>query len=63
MQQHNIRLERRSLDSKKNNHGYKIIDLCKSNNLVLVNGRTDADIPGKMTFQNVSVIDYFLASV
>ena len=63
MQQHNIKLERRSIDSKENNHRYKIIDLCKSNNLVIVNGRTDADIPVKITFQSVLVIDYFLASV
>ena len=58
-----IKLKRCSPDSKRNNHGYKLIGTCKNNNLIIVNGRTTGDIPGRMTFRNISVIDYFISSV
>jgi hypothetical protein len=59
-----IPLKRISRDKKKNNHGYKLLDICKNNNLVMMNGRFDNDkIIGKMTFRNVSVIDYLITSI
>ena len=52
------------MDIKKNNHGYKIIELCKNNNLVIANGRTGTDKHiGKMTFRNISVIDYLILTI
>ena len=64
MLKYNIPLKRKSMDKKKNNHGFRIIELCKNNNLVIGNGRLgrDKDI-GRMTFRNVSVIDYLILSI
>ena len=58
-----IQIKRVSKDSKKNNHGFKLIDLCKTHNFSILNGRygDDKNI-GAMTFRGLSVIDYVLTS-
>ena len=55
--------KRTSQDKVINNEGNKLIDICKSNNLFILNGRcgTDKNI-GAMTFRNLSVIDYSIVS-
>ena len=59
----NIPLERISQDTKINNIGRNIIDMCKNNNLFIVNGRIGKDKHmGNLTFRNKTLIDYTLAS-
>lgn len=58
-----INLQRKNLDKKKNNLGYRLIDICKNHNLTILNGRFGQDkIRGEMTFRNTSVIDYAIVS-
>ncbi|MEW8548549.1 MAG: reverse transcriptase family protein, partial [Candidatus Thiodiazotropha sp.] len=50
-------------DIVTNNEGNKLLDICKSNNLVILNGRCGDDkYVGATTFRNCSVIDYSIAS-
>ena len=64
MEQNGIQLIRNSKDKKTNNHGYKLIELCKNNSVFIVNGRVGKDKNvGKMTFKNLSVIDYMLSTI
>ena len=52
-----------SKDSVTNNEGNILLDICKSNNLVILNGRCGDDkYVGATTFRNCSVIDYSIAS-
>jgi hypothetical protein len=58
-----IPLQRVSMDNKTNMHGFRLIDLCKNNNLFILNGRLSSDkSKGTFTFRNKSVIDYVIAS-
>ena len=59
-----IQLGRKSKDKMINNNGYRLIEICKNNNLTILNGRygKDKDI-GNMTFRNTSVIDYATSSL
>ena len=43
-----------------NNYGQLLLSLCKTNNLLIVNGRFDNNSRGDLTFRNISAIDYFL---
>ena len=60
-----IPLERTNQDNcKPNIHGYKRIELCKNNNLYIVNGRVcDDKRIGKITGKGTSVVDYDIASL
>ena len=64
LERNGIMLDRASQDLKKNSHGYKLVDICKNNNLIIINGRfgDDKNI-GAMTFRNISVIDYVISSI
>jgi len=54
---------RTSVDNKINNIGKKIIDICKNNNMFIINGRFGTDINcGSSTYKENSVIDYFICS-
>ena len=58
--------ERNSEDSKKNPRGNELLDLCKINDILIVNGRKPGDIFGTYTCHNwngSSVVNYFLSSV
>lgn len=59
-----IQIHRKSSDKKKNNNGFKLVELCKNNNLTILNGRfgKDQDV-GKPTFRGISVIDYIISSL
>ena len=39
----NIQVQRKSMDKKKNNNGYKLIEICKNHNLIILNGRYGKD--------------------
>ena len=59
----NIPLTRSTTDTKTNNSGYWLIDLCKNNNLFIVNGRVGKDKGfGLKTFRNTSTIDYTICT-
>lgn len=59
-----IPVDRSSKCNKVNSHGRKLLDICKLNNLFIVNGRFGKDkCIGNFTFRNISVIDYCLASL
>ena len=52
-----------SQDTIVNNEGNLLLDMCKSNNLFILNGRCDSDMNvGAMTFRGQSVIDYATVS-
>lgn len=58
-----IRLERNSKDHRSNSHGMRLIEILRTNNLFILNGRLfdDKDI-GQFTFRNKTVIDYVFAT-
>ena len=61
--QNKIQVDRFSMDKKKNNTGYSVIDFCKNNNCFLLNGRYGDDKgAGKYTFREQSVIGYSISS-
>ena len=48
----------------RNNNGYKLVDICKDNNLTILNGRYGKDRNiGNATFRGKSVIDYTISSI
>ena len=54
---------RNSEDKTKNPRGNQLLDICKLNDMLILNGRTTGDIFGKFTCHNwngSSVVDYFL---
>ena len=58
-----VQINRISMDKKKNNSGFRLIDISKNNNLFILNGRYGQDKNiGAMTFRSTSVIDYSLIS-
>ena len=59
----NIILDRQNSDtSRVNSYGRLLIDFCKSNNLLLANGRLGSDKIGKATTRDETVIDYMIAN-
>ncbi|MEW8546103.1 MAG: hypothetical protein AB2693_21495 [Candidatus Thiodiazotropha sp.] len=57
-------VKRTSLDTKINNYGYQLLDFCKSQNVLIVNGRVYPDSKiGETTCRDASVVDYFICSV
>ena len=54
---------RTSKDNVINNEGRKLLDICKSGNICILNGRCGDDkYIGNFTFNNTSIIDYSIAS-
>ena len=54
---------RSSLDKYVNNYGKRLLDLCKSLDMFIVNGRVGSDTPiGKATCENVSVVNYAICT-
>jgi len=55
--------ERNSFDNVLNSHGKKLLEICKTFDLRIVNGRVSGDTLGRPTFHGTngtSVIDYFI---
>ena len=58
-----ISRQRRSRDSVLNHEGKVLLDVCKVNNLIILNGRCGSDkSSGELTFRNISVIDYSITT-
>ena len=56
-------LHRTTRDSIFNNEGKILLEICKSNNLFILNGRCGKDKEmGAFTFKNTSTIDYSIFS-
>ena len=56
---------RKSFDNNINNHGKLLLEICKSQNLKILNGRKTGDSLGKPTFHGfngLSVVDYIIVS-
>ena len=52
--------ERCNNDTQCNKYGLLLVYLCKTANVLIVNGRMTNDSSGNPTFKNISTIDYFL---
>jgi hypothetical protein len=64
LESNNICLERTSMDQRINSYGHKLLDMCKSNGIYIVNGKLELDKGvGKTTCKDASVVDYCLATV
>ena len=58
-----IPLDRCNSDYKTNTHGFRLIDICRNNNIFILNGRLFKDKNrGNFTFRDLSVIDYVISS-
>ena len=58
-----IPLDRNSIDIKTNNYGHRLITLCKTINVHIVNDRIGVDRDrGATTRKNASIVDYILVS-
>ena len=56
---------RQSCDSEVNSHGHALLEICKTHNLRILNGRKEGDSFGNSTFSNhkgSSVVDYAIVS-
>ena len=52
---------RNSFDNELNNHGKRLLEICRSADLRILNGRVNGDSLGKATFHGrngISVVDY-----
>ena len=60
---HGLSVERANKDMFLNNDGRFLLDICKSNNIFILNGRCGQDKGiGAFTFKDISTIDYSLSS-
>lgn len=53
-------IERNNVDKIQNCYGKLLLEMCKSNNLLIVNGRLGDNISGKVTCKGTSTVDYFI---
>ena len=54
-------MERFSQDRKINNYGHRLIELCRSFDIHICNGRVGKDAYiGKKTSKDASVVDYYM---
>ncbi|CAC5413157.1 unnamed protein product [Mytilus coruscus] len=51
-----------SMDKSKNSYGNMLLEMCKNNNLIILNGRVNGDKEGKFTCRQSSVVDYFICT-
>ena len=54
-------LQTNSFDNELNNHGKRLLEICRSADLRILNGRTSGDTLGRPTFHGksgVSIVDY-----
>ncbi|MEW8546328.1 MAG: reverse transcriptase family protein [Candidatus Thiodiazotropha sp.] len=62
-EQNKVPFKRKSADNSVNQYGYSLIDFCKGNNFIILNGRIGNDyVSPKLTCKNKSTVDYFLSS-
>ena len=61
---YNVPISRVNTDDIVNTYGRHLLELCKNNNLYILNGRLDYDqVKPKTTCKDRSTVDYFLSSV
>ena len=61
---YNVPVERSNADNTVNTYGRQLLELCKNNNLLILNGRIGQDnIESKVTCKDRSAVDYFLSTV
>ena len=63
-QKHNLR-RRKNYDSQINEHGKSLLEICKTWDMRIVNGRTSGDSFGRITCHSpkgISTVDYFIVS-
>ncbi|CAC5375581.1 unnamed protein product [Mytilus coruscus] len=53
---------RNSCDKTKNHFGNLLLEMCRNNNLFILNGRVDGDKEGLFTCRQSSVVDYFICT-
>jgi hypothetical protein len=60
----NIDKNRKNVDKVKSRSGNNLLDICKANNLFIVNGRIgdDKTESGKLTCKSSSVVDYCICT-
>ena len=61
-QQLNLPLKRNNVDKGKNPYGNLLLNLCRGNDLFIVNGRIGDNKEGNLTCRNASVVDYTICS-
>lgn len=58
-----VPLDRKSADESANAYGYSLLNMCKNNDLFILNGRIGSDfICPTLTCKNKSTVDYFISS-
>ncbi|CAG2205782.1 unnamed protein product [Mytilus edulis] len=62
LNQFNMLRKRCSKDVTKNSYGNQLLDMCKNNNLFILNGRVNGDKEGMFTCRQSSVVDYFICT-
>ena len=64
MKLYNVPVERSNADNTVNTYGRQLLEMCKNNNLLILNGRIGQDnIEPKVTCKDRSTVDYFLSTV
>ena len=62
LQQLNLPLKRNNVDKGKNPYGNLLLNLCRGNDLFIVNGRIGDNKEGNLTCRNASVVDYTICN-
>lgn len=62
LNQFNMSKTRCSQDNVKNSNGNLLLELCRNNNLFILNGRVNGDKKGMLTCRQASVVDYFICT-
>ena len=58
-----VPLDRKSADESANAYGYSLLNMCKNNDLFILNGRIGSDFTcPTLTCKNKSTVDYFISS-
>ncbi|MEW8546419.1 MAG: endonuclease/exonuclease/phosphatase family protein, partial [Candidatus Thiodiazotropha sp.] len=58
-----VPLHRKSADDSVNAYGYSLLEMCKNNDLFILNGRIGSDhVCPNLTCKNKSTVDYFISS-
>lgn len=52
--------ERNNEDKHQNAYGKMLLEMCKANKMLIVNGRIGDNLSGKLTCKGSSTVDYFL---
>ena len=64
LEKYEVPLERKSADNTTNTYGRHLLELCKNNNLFILNGKIGQDrLLPRVTFKDRSTVDYFLSTV